>query len=60
MHAERLHRRASDLSQRGFEWTLRHGEPRNTHATTYPLTPPCCRLKMIGNKAKCLEPDYIK
>jgi hypothetical protein len=55
--AERLRQRAVDMSQRGFEWTLLHGEPRNPAAHRYPLLPPCCDFEMMGMKGKCRSKD---
>ena len=60
VHAERLQQRAHDMITQGFEWTLRFGEPRNSHATTYPLTPPCCTTRINGQKSECLVPNYVK
>ena len=51
--AARLQRRASDMLHRGFEWTLLHGEPRNPAAHRYPLTPPCCDMRMLGTEGRC-------
>ena len=54
-HAIRLHQRASDMANHGFEWALQHGEPRNPWALQYPLTPPCCKLKVHMAGAQCLS-----
>jgi hypothetical protein len=48
--AAALRRRASDMLSRGFEWTLRHGWPRNPLPLRYEWAPPCCR--MHGQQAR--------
>ena len=51
--AARLQRRASDMLERGFEWTLLHGEPQNPNAHRYPLMPPCCKFEVTGRDGRC-------
>ena len=39
-----LHQRASDMLSKGFEWTLKHGEPQNPSPARYKWPPLCCEL----------------
>ncbi len=35
-----------DLVERGFEWTVDHGQPSNTPHYRLPHQPPCCQLQV--------------
>ncbi len=41
----------ADMLERGFEWTLHNGSPRNSGARWAPApeAEPCCALKWLGN-----------
>lgn len=43
--ATMLHARASDMINRGFEWTLKNGLPERPRDLQFPLLPPCCEIK---------------
>jgi hypothetical protein len=32
------------MLENGFEWTIKHGKPRNPPGKTYKFQPPCCKL----------------
>jgi hypothetical protein len=40
---------AADILQKGFEYALYKGEPRNPAPQTFKLQPSCCRLKAVNN-----------
>jgi hypothetical protein len=43
-----LHRRASDMLSKGFEWTLKHGRLVNPSPARYKWGPPCCQQYSQG------------
>jgi hypothetical protein len=59
VYATRLRQRAGDMLRRGFEWTLQHGEPRNTWPTRYPLMPPCCE-SIDNDPTRCADLTWTK
>lgn len=53
-----LHTRAADMLERGFEWTLEFGEPRNPPPLRYGWGAPCCEIRLIEEGAECTDPNY--
>lgn len=53
-----LQTRAVDMLQRGFEWTLEFGEPRNPPPLRYGWGTPCCEIVPAPEGAKCADPNY--
>lgn len=43
-----LKQRASDMLDKGFEWTVQYGEPRNSKENEFYIEKPCCRMKSRG------------
>lgn len=58
--ATMLHSRASDMLNRGFEWTLEYGEPRNPPSLRYQWGTPCCSVQLTsdGEDVMCADPHY--
>eukprot|EP00195_Chlamydomonas_chlamydogama_P003117 CAMPEP_0202915096 /NCGR_PEP_ID=MMETSP1392-20130828/64809_1 /ASSEMBLY_ACC=CAM_ASM_000868 /TAXON_ID=225041 /ORGANISM="Chlamydomonas chlamydogama, Strain SAG 11-48b" /LENGTH=549 /DNA_ID=CAMNT_0049606991 /DNA_START=71 /DNA_END=1716 /DNA_ORIENTATION=+ len=48
-----LKNRATDMMERGFEWTLEHGAPRNGPRFRLPAQPPCCELVLENKMLTC-------
>lgn len=42
-----LQSRASDMLEKGFEWTLYHGEPQNAEQSQFAPQPPCCKMQKV-------------
>ncbi|GFR47810.1 hypothetical protein Agub_g9587 [Astrephomene gubernaculifera] len=52
-----LQQRATDMLNKGFEWTLRYGQPRNFKPKSLRQHPPCCSLGMSSkNTMECGHP----
>jgi hypothetical protein len=47
-----LQQRASDMLTKGFEWTLKHGQPVNPWSARYKWNPPCCKVRPITNRKR--------
>lgn len=56
--ATMLRTRAIDMLERGFEWTLEFGEPRNPPPLRYGWGTPCCKIVPAPEGAKCADPNY--
>ncbi|PNW72358.1 hypothetical protein CHLRE_16g672049v5 [Chlamydomonas reinhardtii] len=50
-----LQMRASDLYNKGFEWTLRYGKPRSFKPKSYRQQPPCCNLTVPNPKSSVIQ-----
>lgn len=52
--------RAVDMLEKGFEWALEFGEPRNPPPLRYGWGKPCCRMRVIddGKHVECADPNY--
>jgi hypothetical protein len=61
--AEMLYSRAKDMLEKGFEWTLQHGEPTNPDPLRFRWHQPCCSLalnakhQMVCGHAWNVTPD---
>mmetsp|Transcript_3357 Transcript_3357/g.7341 ORF Transcript_3357/g.7341 Transcript_3357/m.7341 type:complete len:538 (+) Transcript_3357:145-1758(+) len=56
-NAEVLLARAKDMLEKGFEWTLKHGEPANLRPKRYKWHEPCCKLAVDDhNTVTCGHP----
>lgn len=58
--ATMLHTRAVDMLEKGFEWALEFGEPRNPSPLRYGWGKPCCNLKVVndGKNVECTDSGY--
>ncbi|GAX73008.1 hypothetical protein CEUSTIGMA_g460.t1 [Chlamydomonas eustigma] len=52
-HAEVLSVRAKDMLSKGFEWSLKHGEPLNLTPRRYKWHEPCCKLGVHHHVVSC-------
>ncbi len=45
----------TDMIERGFEYTLKHGEPRNPDSKRYRLQPKCCGIEFVATSTRWMR-----
>lgn len=53
LEAINLHTRATDMLNRGYEWTLKYGSPVNPNGQRYRMQPKCCKIRHHKHRYEC-------